>query len=284
MDSLEPRDADAPRNAAAAPAVAFFDVDGTLTYHRDGVPEDQAAPSERVCRALEAFTARGNIAVLCTGRPPITVSPALRACPFTAKIMLAGGCVEFGDEVVHHEFMPRDLLARLVDELARARMSAFFETSSRCLLVEWPETPLSFDIGYEHTSIDELRGMLGTLEVSKVVLESHRLDLLDPAMPFIREDFVISNLGVGEHEITLPSTTKRSGMQVVLSELRRRGVQVGTVYGFGDSENDVSMLEAADVAVVMGNALPQVRAYADYVTDTVQEDGVATALEHFGLV
>lgn len=43
------------------------------------------------------------------------------------------------------------------------------------------------------------------------------------------------------------------------------------------------MLEAADVAVVMGNALPQVRAYADHVTDTVQEDGVATVLEHFGL-
>lgn len=233
MDSLGARDAAtahsdvAMHNDAAAPAVAFFDVGGMLTYHRDGVPEDQVAPSERVRRALDAFAARGNIVVLCTGRPPITISPALRACPFIAKIMLAGSCVEFGGELVHHEFMLRDLLARLMDELART--SAFFETSSRCLLVEWPETPLSFDIGYEHTSIDGLRAMLDTLEVSKVVLESHRLDLLDPALPFIREHFIISNLGVGEHEITLPSTTKCNDMQVVLSELRRRGVQVGTV-------------------------------------------------------
>ena len=56
------------------------------------------------------------------------------------------------------------------------------------------------------------------------------------------------------------------------------------MYGFGDSENDGSMLSAVDVAVAMGNALPAVRASADYVTDPVWDDGVATALEAFGLV
>ena len=34
----------------------------------------------------------------------------------------------------------------------------------------------------------------------------------------------------------------------------------------------------------MGNALPGVKAAADYVTDSVQNDGVATALAHFGLL
>lgn len=73
-------------------------------------------------------------------------------------------------------------------------------------------------------------------------------------------------------------------MRAVWSALRERGVRIGTVYGFGDSENDGSMLSAVDVAVAMGNALPAVRTSADYVTDPVWDDGVATALEAFGLV
>ena len=76
------------RRMGATPAVAFFDIDGTLTWDHDGIPHDQAAPTPRVRRAIERFVNEGNIAVLCTGRPPITVSPALRACPRRADLMM----------------------------------------------------------------------------------------------------------------------------------------------------------------------------------------------------
>ena len=47
----------------------------------------------------------------------------------------------------------------------------------------------------------------------------------------------------------------------------------------GDNENDLSMLHAAGVAVVMGNAVDAIKAQADYVTDTNDEDGVGRAVE-----
>ena len=53
---------------------------------------------------------------------------------------------------------------------------------------------------------------------------------------------------------------------------------------FGDGENDLSMLRHAGIGVAMGTASGAVRAGADYVTGTVDEDGVLSALEHFGLV
>ena len=55
-------------------------------------------------------------------------------------------------------------------------------------------------------------------------------------------------------------------------------------YAFGDSENDLPMLRAVDVPVAMGNALPRVKAMAAYVTDRVEQDGVATGLAHLGLI
>ena len=39
-----------------------------------------------------------------------------------------------------------------------------------------------------------------------------------------------------------------------------------------------------DVSVAMGNAIPEVKRLADYVTDSVSEDGVASGLEHLRLV
>lgn len=52
---------------------------------------------------------------------------------------------------------------------------------------------------------------------------------------------------------------------------------------FGDGYNDLSMLKLAGMGVAMENAAPEVRAEADYVTLSNEEDGIAAALEHFGM-
>ena len=49
----------------------------------------------------------------------------------------------------------------------------------------------------------------------------------------------------------------------------------------GDSENDLSMLKEAGFAVVMGNAEDSVKKYADYVTDTNENNGVSKVIEKF---
>ncbi len=50
------------------------------------------------------------------------------------------------------------------------------------------------------------------------------------------------------------------------------------VVAFGDNSNDVEMLKAADVAIVVGNAQPEAKAVADIVIDTNDNDGVAKYL------
>lgn len=51
----------------------------------------------------------------------------------------------------------------------------------------------------------------------------------------------------------------------------------------GDTENDLAILKAAGIGVAMGNAIPSVKAEADYVTSPNTEDGVANAIAHFCL-
>jgi hydroxymethylpyrimidine pyrophosphatase-like HAD family hydrolase len=51
----------------------------------------------------------------------------------------------------------------------------------------------------------------------------------------------------------------------------------------GDYDNDMPMIKAAGLGVAMGNALEKVKAAADYVTDTNDNDGVGKAIEKFVL-
>ena len=51
---------------------------------------------------------------------------------------------------------------------------------------------------------------------------------------------------------------------------------------FGDGINDLEMLQAAGAGVAMGQGREEIKAIADYVTDSVEQDGIVTALQAFG--
>ena len=53
---------------------------------------------------------------------------------------------------------------------------------------------------------------------------------------------------------------------------------------FGDGGNDISMLRHAAIGVAMGNAKEEVKQVADYVTASIDDDGIAKALKHFGII
>lgn len=55
------------------------------------------------------------------------------------------------------------------------------------------------------------------------------------------------------------------------------------VLAVGDNDNDIPLLQAAGYGVAMGNASPGLKAVADWIAPTIEEDGVAVALEKFVL-
>ena len=64
----------------------------------------------------------------------------------------------------------------------------------------------------------------------------------------------------------------------------KAGVPLGEVIAIGDSENDLSMIQAAGLGVAVANAQEHVKAAADYVTETTcEQDAVADVIERFVL-
>jgi len=62
-----------------------------------------------------------------------------------------------------------------------------------------------------------------------------------------------------------------------------RGFAREEVMAIGDNHNDLEMLTFAGIPVVMGNSVPELKAYGWHETGTNDENGVALAIEHFAL-
>lgn len=79
-------------------------------------------------------------------------------------------------------------------------------------------------------------------------------------------------------EISNKEATKGNAIRF-LSE--KWNIKKEEIMAIGDQDNDIEMLKAAGIAVAMGNATDDLKKIADYVTDTVDNDGVVKAIEKF---
>lgn len=59
------------------------------------------------------------------------------------------------------------------------------------------------------------------------------------------------------------------------------GIKKEEIMSCGDQNNDIELLTCAGIGVAMGNATETLKSYADYITDTVNNDGVVKAVERF---
>lgn len=80
-------------------------------------------------------------------------------------------------------------------------------------------------------------------------------------------------------EITLKEYNKATAIEFVKNEFDEPYETVA----MGDSENDLTMLEYADISIAMGNGFDVVKEKADYVTDTIDNDGLYKAFKHLKL-
>ena len=82
-------------------------------------------------------------------------------------------------------------------------------------------------------------------------------------------------------DIDMKGVTKASGMDCFMAHY---GIDRRLTMAFGDGGNDVEMIRHAAVGVALGDAVESAKQAADYVTASVDDDGVLRALQHYGVL
>ena len=95
---------------------------------------------------------------------------------------------------------------------------------------------------------------------------------------FLPEELTVVQTAPFYLEVIPRRINKGQGIQDICAAI---GISTEEVIAFGDAANDIPMLQAAGVGVAMGNATDAVKAEANYVTLSNNEDGIAAALEKF---
>ncbi len=79
-------------------------------------------------------------------------------------------------------------------------------------------------------------------------------------------------------EIANKEATKGNAIKILADKY---GISVGEVLAIGDQNNDIEMVETAGVGVAMGNGTEEIKQIADYITDSVKNDGFIKAIDKF---
>ena len=104
---------------------------------------------------------------------------------------------------------------------------------------------------------------------------------LDPSLTFIPAGGYTSTFGAKAGEMMMKGVSKGAAIKDFMKSI---GEPIENAYAFGDSTNDIEMLKMAGTAIAMGNGAELVKAVADYVTDTVDNDGLYNAMRHYKLI
>ena len=99
-------------------------------------------------------------------------------------------------------------------------------------------------------------------------------------MPLLSE-YVIN----WSHHFLVNLIPKEAGKsQAVYWLMKKLGIERNNSYAFGDGINDCDMLQAVGHGVAMENGAEQLKKIAEYITASVEKDGIVDALEHYGLI
>ena len=149
-----------------------------------------------------------------------------------------------------------------------------------------PDMELSADRYYQETQLMDV-SVQGTLGVTEEDVEKINIFLADlkDREPLCREleqepDLVITSSLYNNLEINASSATKGRALMWLADYLK---IDREATMALGDGGNDLSMIQAAGIGVAMVNGLEEVKAAADFITMSNDEDGVAAAVEKFVL-
>lgn len=261
-----------------------LDLDGTLTNSKKEItPKTKAA--------LMEVQQKGVRIVLASGRPTYGIRPIaeeLEIAKYGGYVMsYNGGCITewCNKKVVFNQVLEPDLVARLYH--AAKDGSDDFE-----ILTYQGEGIAATNINNEYvkheafinkmplTQYDDfVKQVQPPVNKCLIVGEPSKLALLEKEVAkrlkgrcsaYRSADFFLECVPLG--------IDKAASLDRLLPEMHISRMEVIAV---GDGYNDISMIEYAGLGVAMANATEEVKAKADFITKSNEEDGVAYVIERF---
>ena len=245
-------------------SAVFLDIDGTLRGKNPKALEQNLSTIQKV-RSL------GHKVLINTGRPTSLIPKELNLeKEFDGVVSGAGAIVRLDGKVLLKKLMSFDIVKKACELFANSPNLSVIEGEENIYYFSEDELDrenwvLLDKNNYKNIVTPDIPVEKFTVrgEISKEVCEELGEECLSIQHPTFGE-------------IIRRDCGKASAMQVVVDSL---GIPMSQCIAMGDSMNDFDMIKAAGVSVAMGNAIDEIKKISDFVTDDVDNAGVASALK-----
>ena len=263
----------------------FIDIDGTIAA--PGQP-----PGKDTVAAIRAARANGHKVFVSTGRLESSISEQVRSIGFDGGIYSAGGRVVIDGKELFNRSMPAKLIGQVTGLMKEWNL--YF----------WLETATGMYAGLDDKFLPYVSGdLIRFLEIELNASSRKQMPDHDPVYKIVflaeskaQAEQLAQILGSGAKVVDFG----RMGPDMpVFGEISDWNIHKGAALdyicryleadpkdciAFGDSLNDMEILQAAGIGIAMGNANKRVKELADQVCERCDEDGVAKALARLGLI
>ncbi len=269
--------------------IIFLDLDGTLIDHT-------LLPPASALEAISLAKANGHRLYLNTGRSICQIYDHIWEIGFDGFVGGNGIYIESEGKALFHQPIPQHLVEK-VHKFLVEREIGFFEEGqdglyadpyfltdlARLLNISPEEAEAQTKRLFPKTSFNNLQCHEEVNKISIVLTEKADLKAI---REFIGPELVIGlwSLFGNEREfgdIYQGDVSKGTAVEHVM---KHHNLPISDAFCFGDSSNDIEMVRMAGTGVAMGNAIPELKAVADHITETVSNDGLWKAFRHLGLI
>jgi len=261
----------------------FLDMDGTLLKSDHSV-------SDETIQTIHHLTNNGVAVILVSARPINAVLPTFRhiGLPATSPVItLNGSYIVENDQPIFQAMVDLDTTTRVTEEVR-----PFKATIAYYLQREWFSEKKDAWTDHEQKIMDvpvEV-GPIGSLvndwaerkigpNKMMVMSEPDNISQIQKHLRSIYNGRLNIYPSKATYLEVMDSRGSKANAVKFVSE--RLGLSPKEIIAMGDNYNDVEMIQFAGVGVAMGNAPDDIKAVADHVTDTNNNDGVRKAMEKF---
>ena len=247
----------------------FFDIDGTLTLNGKLIGDNE--------KALKQLKEKGYYTFICTGRAPY-YAEKLFGDLVSGIISCNGRYASFKGERILGKAFDQDEIEDIKHKLLSINCGGLFVSDTF-------SSPFNLD---DHT-LEYVKKEYGDKRILKQDGPYYTcdffyqdLDQREVLFNTFKDDFIINDHGGhGSCDNSTSSFDKGSAVKYITEYF---SLNKEDTYAFGDGYNDQAMFKEAGTGITMGNGVDALKEKADYITDSIENNGIYNALRHFKLL
>lgn len=263
--------------------VLFFDIDGTV------VSDITKKVPKSACRVLKQAKENGHMLFINTGRTMSRIVPELKELPFDGFLCGCGIYLTYHEEVFFEKYLPQQFPKQVIDMARKCNVDGVFESAenvyyfsekSRFANLEKVKERLIEEGLGENRFVEQYIEREGKAFDKMFIKTDERSDK-ERFLKFVSQEMDVIDRENGAYECIPKGFSKATAMEMVCEKF---GIDRENTYAFGDSSNDIPMFEFAKHTIAMGCHSVLIEPYTEFITKTVEDDGIEYAMKHYGLI